>query len=78
MPTYMSMTGNVTEEYVIVTPRKLLFDGDGPPFYQEFVIDLEDAQAKASRLKDAKIIRVERVTVEGFFGILTRRTEVAN
>lgn len=77
MPIKIPLTGHLEENYVVTTPRELLFDGDGPPFYERPATSLEDAREKASRLTDAKILKYEDVDVEGFNGHLTRVTEIA-
>ena len=76
MSTKISLVGNITDNFVVTTPRELLFDGDEPPFYERPAVSLEDAIEKASHLADAKIFKHEFVTVEGFSGLLTRVTEI--
>ncbi len=70
----ITLTGHLTKEYVVTTPRELLFDGDGPPFTSYFAKTLEEAREKAARLnhKDAKIYLNEYVKVDGFLGRLHR------
>lgn len=76
MPNRISLVGKIEEKYVIVTPRELLFDGDGPSFYEWFADTLEDARTRASRLTNAKIYLYELVEVKGFSGVLQRSKEV--
>lgn len=71
----ISLTGHLSKEYVISTPRELLFDGDGPACNSCFASTLEEAREKATRLKNAEIHLNEYVKVDGFSGLLHKTTK---
>ncbi|MDP3697387.1 MAG: hypothetical protein Q8R55_05205 [Candidatus Taylorbacteria bacterium] len=73
----ITLTGDLTTQYVVTTPRELLFDGDGPAINSCFAKTLEEARKKAARInpKVTKIYLQEYVEVENRWGFLHRSTE---